>query len=134
MDPDILELKLQERLDAMPKAARAELLHVLMLPRPRADRADRRVLELPAKPRLRGAADRLRGGSDAPSCAGRDASRDGALRGGHLGGGAGVPASLITRMMRPPPGLFYRAISNGRGCAAITTPIDGCTHGHPLLP
>ena len=32
MDPDVLELKLQERLDALPKAARAELLHVLTLP------------------------------------------------------------------------------------------------------
>ena len=32
MDPDVLELKLQERLDALPKAARAELLRVLMLP------------------------------------------------------------------------------------------------------
>ena len=32
MDPDVLELKLQERLDATPKAARAELLRVLMLP------------------------------------------------------------------------------------------------------
>ena len=32
MDPDVLELKLQERLDALPEAARAELLHVLTLP------------------------------------------------------------------------------------------------------
>ena len=32
MDPDILEMRLQASLDAMPKAARAELLHVLMLP------------------------------------------------------------------------------------------------------
>ena len=32
VDPDVLELKLQERLDALPKAARAELLHVLTLP------------------------------------------------------------------------------------------------------
>jgi hypothetical protein len=32
MRPDELERRLQERLDALPKAARAELLHVLMLP------------------------------------------------------------------------------------------------------
>ena len=32
MNPDELELALQERLDALPPAARAELLHVLMLP------------------------------------------------------------------------------------------------------
>ena len=38
----------------------------------RARRPDRRVLELPAEPRLRRAADRLRGGPDAPGGAGRD--------------------------------------------------------------
>ena len=32
MRPDELELRLQRDLDALPKAARAELLHVLMLP------------------------------------------------------------------------------------------------------
>ena len=32
MDPDVLELRLQASLDALPKAGRAELLHVLMLP------------------------------------------------------------------------------------------------------
>jgi hypothetical protein len=32
MRPDELERRLRERLDALPKAARAELLHVLMLP------------------------------------------------------------------------------------------------------
>jgi hypothetical protein len=36
---DELERRLQERLDALPKAARAELLHVLMLPD--FERADR---------------------------------------------------------------------------------------------
>jgi hypothetical protein len=30
--PDELEERLQQRLDALPRAARAELLHVLMLP------------------------------------------------------------------------------------------------------
>jgi hypothetical protein len=37
--PDELERRLQERLDALPPAARAELLHVLTLPD--FDRADR---------------------------------------------------------------------------------------------
>jgi hypothetical protein len=37
--PDELERRLQERLDAMPPAARTELLHVLMLPD--FERADR---------------------------------------------------------------------------------------------
>jgi hypothetical protein len=32
MRPEELERRLQERLDALPPAARAELLHVLMLP------------------------------------------------------------------------------------------------------
>jgi hypothetical protein len=32
MDPDVLELKLHQRLDALPPAARAELPHVLTLP------------------------------------------------------------------------------------------------------
>jgi len=32
MRPDELERRLRERLDALPPAARAELLHVLMLP------------------------------------------------------------------------------------------------------
>jgi hypothetical protein len=32
MRPDELERRLQERLDALPPAARAELLHVLTLP------------------------------------------------------------------------------------------------------
>jgi hypothetical protein len=39
MRPDELERRLQERLDALPPAARAELLHVLMLPD--FERADR---------------------------------------------------------------------------------------------
>jgi hypothetical protein len=37
--PDQLERRLQAHLDALPKAARTELLHVLMLPD--LDRADR---------------------------------------------------------------------------------------------
>jgi hypothetical protein len=37
--PDVLELRLQQRLDALPPAARAELLHVPMLPN--FDRAER---------------------------------------------------------------------------------------------
>ena len=32
MDPDVLELRLRKRLDALPPAARSELLHVLTLP------------------------------------------------------------------------------------------------------
>ena len=32
MNPDELELALQQRIDALPPAARAELLHVLTLP------------------------------------------------------------------------------------------------------
>ena len=43
-------------------------------PRLRAGRQDRRVLELPAEPRLRRAVDRLRGGSDAAGGARRDAA------------------------------------------------------------
>ena len=39
MRPDELERRLQQSLDAMPRAARAELLHVLMLPD--LERADR---------------------------------------------------------------------------------------------
>ena len=39
MRPDELERRLQERLEALPAAARAELLHVLMLPD--FERADR---------------------------------------------------------------------------------------------
>ena len=39
MRPDQLERRLQADLDALPKAARAELLHVLMLPD--LDRAER---------------------------------------------------------------------------------------------
>ena len=39
MRPDELERRLQEQLGALPKAARAELLHVLMLPD--FERADR---------------------------------------------------------------------------------------------
>jgi hypothetical protein len=67
MRPDQLERRLRERLDALGPAPRAELLHVLMLPD--FDRADRigEFLGLPAEPHLRRAADRLRGGSDAPA-------------------------------------------------------------------
>jgi hypothetical protein len=51
MRPDQLERRLRERLDALGSAPPAELLHVLMLPRLRAGRRDRRVLGLPAEPR-----------------------------------------------------------------------------------
>jgi hypothetical protein len=61
-----IERALYGRLDALGPAPRAELLHVLMLPD--FERADRigEFWELPAEPRLRRVADRLRGGSDAP--------------------------------------------------------------------
>jgi hypothetical protein len=45
--PDQLERRLRERLDALGPAPRAELLHILMLPRLRASRPDRRVLGNP---------------------------------------------------------------------------------------
>ena len=70
MRPDELERRLQERLDALGPAPRAELLHVLLLP-DFERRSDRRVLELSGEPRLRRATDRLRGGSDAPGGGGR---------------------------------------------------------------
>ena len=38
MRPDQLERRLQERLDALPKAARAELFHVMLLDLERAER------------------------------------------------------------------------------------------------
>ena len=62
--PDQLERRLQERLDALGRATRAELLHVLMLPD--FERVDRigETLDLPREPRLRRAADRLRGGPE----------------------------------------------------------------------
>jgi hypothetical protein len=71
MRPDQLERRLRERLGALGPARRAELLHVLMLPDLERRPTDRGVLELPTKPRLRRAADRLRGGPDAASGAGR---------------------------------------------------------------
>jgi len=49
MRPDQLERELRERLDTLGPAPRAELLHVLMLPRFRPGRPDRRVLELPPR-------------------------------------------------------------------------------------
>jgi hypothetical protein len=60
-----VEKALRERLDALGPAPRAELLHVLMLPD--FERSDRigEFWSYPAEPRLRRAADRLRGGSDA---------------------------------------------------------------------
>ena len=51
--PDELERRLRQRLDALGPARRAELLHVLMLPRLRTRRPDRRVLGLPTESRLR---------------------------------------------------------------------------------
>jgi hypothetical protein len=45
---DELGPRLQQRLDALPRAARAELLHVLMLPGLRPDRPDRLILADPA--------------------------------------------------------------------------------------
>jgi hypothetical protein len=50
MRPDELERRLQERLDALPPAARAELLHVLMLPDLE---ADERIGEFWSCPRSR---------------------------------------------------------------------------------
>jgi hypothetical protein len=71
---DEMEAALTARLKALPPAARAELLHVLMLPDfKRADRIGE-FWSYPASPDLRRAADRLRGGSDAEGCVGRDAA------------------------------------------------------------
>src|SRR5215211_5890375 len=78
MRPDELERRLQERLDALGPAPRAELLHVLMLPD--FDRADR-IGEFWDYPESRAFAellDRLRGGRGGPDAAGgagRDAAR-----------------------------------------------------------
>ena len=70
---DELERRLQERLDALGPAPRAELLHVLMLPD--FERADRSASSgATPEPHLRRAADRLRGGPDAEGGAGRDAA------------------------------------------------------------
>jgi hypothetical protein len=64
---------IRERLEALGPAPRAELLHVLMLTRLRARRADRRVLELPAEPYIRELLIDC-GGPDAPGGAHRDAA------------------------------------------------------------
>ena len=63
MRPDELERILRERLKAMPPAARAELLYVLMLPD--FERAGRigEFYGNPKTPHLRRVPDRLRGGS-----------------------------------------------------------------------
>jgi hypothetical protein len=76
-----VERQLRERLDALGPAPRAELLHVLMLPD--FERADRigEFLGLPGESRFRRAADRLRGGADAPGGAGRHATE---ARGFHV--------------------------------------------------
>ena len=47
MRPDELERQLRERLDALPPASRAELLHALMLPDFERTDSDRRVLGYP---------------------------------------------------------------------------------------
>jgi hypothetical protein len=65
MRPDELERRLRERLDALGPAPRAELLHVLMLPTSTAPTGSSSSAE-PEDAHLRRAADRLRGGSDAP--------------------------------------------------------------------
>lgn len=74
MEVHELEALIQQRFDAMPKAARAELLRVLMLPD--FERADRigESWSYPQKPRLRGAPDRCGGGPNRPGSAGRDAA------------------------------------------------------------
>jgi hypothetical protein len=74
---DEMEAALRERLEALPPAARAELLRVLMLPD--LERAERigEFWSNPAEPYLRRATDRLREGSDPPGGARRDAAASG---------------------------------------------------------
>ena len=74
MDLEQVERRLRERLDALGPAPRAELLHDLMLPD--FERADRigEFWSYPESRRLRRTTDRLQGGPDAPSGAGRDAA------------------------------------------------------------
>jgi hypothetical protein len=72
--PDQLERRLRERLEALPPAARADLLHVLMLPD--FERADA-ISSYWGKPQdlgLRRTAARLRRGPDASGGAGRHAA------------------------------------------------------------
>jgi hypothetical protein len=88
-----MEEALRQRIDALPKAPRAELLHVLMLPD--FERADR-IGEFWGYPESRAFAeltDRLRGGPDAPL----GASRDGA-------GGRPTEGPLETSSL---PGLAF---------------------------
>ena len=80
MRPDQLERLLQERLDALGPAPRAELLHILMLPD--FERADR-ISEFWGYPESRAfaeLADRLRGGSDVASRTRWNVARDGVGR------------------------------------------------------
>jgi len=73
MDPDVLERRLQADLDALPQGRSRRTSPRPDAPRPRAGRADRGVLVLPAEPIVRRAADRRRGGQGRPGGARRDA-------------------------------------------------------------
>jgi hypothetical protein len=81
MRPDELERRLRERLDALRRRL-APSFSTSSCSRTSTAPMDRRVLGLPGESRLRRAADRLRGGSGAPSGAGRDAAGGGLSEGG----------------------------------------------------
>jgi len=69
-----MEASLRERLKVLPPAARAELRHVLMLPRLRPGPTGSAATGEPGDSHLRQAPDRLRGGPDAPGGARRHAA------------------------------------------------------------
>ena len=96
MRPDELERRLGETPRRPRPAPRAELLHVLILPD--FEHAERigEFWGLPAEPRLRRAADRLRGGSDATGGTRPDAARTRVSRPSRWGtsGASGAPPTL----------------------------------------
>jgi hypothetical protein len=75
---DEMEQALRTRLEALPPAARAELRHVLSLPRLRLRRRDRHFLGTAGDPELRGVADRPGRGQGGTGGRVRTAEGDGA--------------------------------------------------------